>query len=107
MAAHPNELDARRIMKRLAQRQRYRYVTPRVVFIENGYQIVSPCCSRNVDARGGEIDIARLEYDADQLTWLLFRKNHRTLQWELSIRSEHLEGVLSVLNDDTKREFWQ
>ena len=107
MAAHPNELDARRIMKRLAQRQRYRYVTPRVVFVENGYQIVSPCCSRNVDAQGGEIDIARLEFDADRLMWLLFRKNHRTLQWELSIRTEHLEGVLSVLNDDTKREFWQ
>ena len=107
MAAHPNELDARRIMKRLAQRQRYRYVTPRVVFVENGYQIVSPCCSRNVDAHGGEIDIARLEFDAGQETWLLFRKNHLTRQWELSVRSESLEGVLLVLNDDTKREFWQ
>ena len=107
MAVHPNELDARRIMKRLAQRQRYRYVTPRVVFVENGYQIVSPCCSRKVDAQGGEIDIARLEYAQQEEMWLLFRKNHAAKSWELYMRAVRLDSVLTVLNDDVKREFWQ
>jgi hypothetical protein len=64
MAAHPNQLDHKRIERALSQRERYRYVTPQVIADdeEHGYRIESPCCSRNVEPAGGIIDIALLKY---------------------------------------------
>ncbi len=60
---HPNEFDLKRITRMLEHRVRYRYVTPVVQPIEEGYLVVSPCCSRNIDDSGGIIDIARIKYD--------------------------------------------
>ena len=57
---HPNELDLRRIARAIQGRERYRYVKPHVIAAEAGYLVRSPCCSRNVDPAGGEIDIALL-----------------------------------------------
>ena len=59
---HPNEVDRKRISKTLAERDRYKYVAPSVLPDVDGYLVRSPCCSRNVDPDGGEIDIARIEY---------------------------------------------
>ncbi len=107
MPAHPNELDMRRIEKLLDQRQRYRYVAPEVIAIAGGYQVISPCCSRNIDRDGGPIDIARLEFDAEAKVWRLYRKNHAAGQWELHLCLRELHAVVAQLNEDPERRFWQ
>jgi hypothetical protein len=60
MAAHPNELDRRRIERLLKRRKRYRYVSPTVEAVTSGYRVESPCCSRNIDREGGVVDVALL-----------------------------------------------
>ncbi len=106
-AAHPNELDLRRIAKLLEQRQRYRYVTPEVLPVSEGYLIVSPCCARNIDAEGGTVDIARLEYVADLGAWRLYQKDHVYDSWELHTHAADLQTAIAYLNQDPQRVFWQ
>jgi hypothetical protein len=107
MAPHPNEFDQRRIERALAQRVRYRYVAPRVVSVSCGYKVESPCCSRNVDAEGGIIDIALIEYDAGERLWCLSRKNRKAGEWLLVDVFGKLHELLAVLTEDASRKFWQ
>ena len=104
----PNELDRRRIARALASRQRYRYVSPTVAGITDGYVIRSPCCSRRVDPEGGVVDVAWLEYRAGQeRSWNLYGKSHETDQWLLHGSYPRLQDALAVLNQDPDRRFWQ
>ena len=106
-APHPNELDLRRITRLLAQRVRYRYVEPEVQAIIDGYLIVSPCCSRNIDAGGGTIDIAWLMYSAADGLWRLYHKDHAHNQWQLHSAATVLQVLIMQLNEDPSRVFWQ
>jgi hypothetical protein len=103
----PNELDYKRIERALVNRKRYRYVTPEVLKIENGYLITSPCCSHTIDPDGGEIDIAKLEYLEEQNYWRLFRKDHSTDQWVAYADYASLPPILAILKEDPSRSFWQ
>lgn len=107
LSAHPNDFDRRRIRRALKARRRYRYVSPTVAGVNGGYRIESPCCSRNIDADGGVIDVALLLYDADRATWQLFRKNHKTKTWEFHSTYDRLVELLDRLNVDPERTFWQ
>ncbi len=104
---HPNEFDLRRIRHMLEQRVRYRYVTPVVQPIPAGYLVVSPCCSRNIDTSGGIIDIARIEYDAAAEMWQLYHKDHQQAVWKLHSDAPTLQMLISCLNEDPSRVFWQ
>ena len=103
----PNEVDRRRIERALEERARYRYVTPQVLPVAGGYRVVSPCCSRNVDAEGGEIDIAWIEYQAGSGAWRLHCKDHPHGEWALHTEGLRLQDLLQVLNEDSERVFWQ
>jgi len=104
---HPNAVDRKRIEKSLLNRARYRYVTPRVVAVENGYQIVSPCCSRNIDKTGGEIDIALIEFNAARDRWRLSHRDHQAAAWIPYGEYSNLRELLAPLLEDSAREFWQ
>ena len=104
---HPNEFDLRRIARLLAQRVRYRYVEPEVQAIIGGYRVVSPCCSRNIDASGGTIDIARLEYAYQEGIWRLYHKDHQQGVWKLHSVAPILQMLITQLNEDPSRVFWQ
>ncbi len=104
---HPNDVDRKRIERALAQRQRYRYVSPYVRKEADGYRIESPCCSRNVDQDGGVIDIARLEYLGQGRSWLLYRRDHNLAQWLVEGEYGSLTAVLQKLNEDPQRIFWR
>jgi len=104
---HPNAVDCKRIEKSLASRARYRYVTPRVVAVENGYQIVSPCCSRNIDKTGGEIDIALIEFAAPRGAWWLYHRDHQAQSWVPYGEYSNLQALLAPLLKDSARKFWQ
>lgn len=106
-ARHPNEVDLRRIARALEQRARYRYVSPSVEPVAGGYRVVSPCCSRNIDADGGIIDIARLEFDEASGSWGLFHKDHQHDSWQLYANAGRLGELLTQLNEDPARVFWQ
>ena len=103
----PNELDLKRISRLLEKRSRYRYVSPRVEAIDDGYRILSPCCSRTVDSAGGEIDIARLAYDEDSRMWRLYSKDHARDEWLYYDGGRELDAVLMALLADPYRVFWQ
>lgn len=107
VAAHPNELDLKRIARALAARKRYRYVSPDVRAVTGGYLIQSPCCSRNIDADGGVIDIALLHHDAMGGTWKLFSKDHKRGTWEFHSVHQRLNTATDELNADPERMFWQ
>lgn len=104
-----------RIVRALPQRQRYKYVQPRVVPEGSGWKIVSPNCSRNIDPTGGEIEIAWLrpagadDADADVSVgdWLLYARLHAEARWQLKLRSPHLVELLERLCADPQREFWR
>lgn len=104
---HPNEFDHRRIERALANRERYRYVTPRVVSVAGGYRVESPCCSRNIDPEGGVIDVAWIAYDPGSQEWRLYNKDHAAGSWEIESNHERLIEVLEILLEDTDRKFWQ
>ena len=103
-AIQPNQVDRKRIERKLKNRARYRYVHPRIVPEDGGYRIESPCCSRNVDHDGGVIDIARLEYAAP--LWRLYRKDHPCNAWLLYAETATLMAALDILLPDTDRVFW-
>ena len=98
-------LDALRIQRALARRQRYKYVHPRVVSEGEGWKVVSPNCSRNVDPAGGEIDIAWLRPD-DAAGWQLHARSAEPGAWRLS-RQGPLHELLDLLCADPAREFWR
>ncbi len=105
-APHPNQIDQKRIERALANRERYRYVTPHVIpeQDERGYRIESPCCSRNVEPSGGTIDIALLKYLKPH--WLLYRKDHDYSTWVLHSVVGTIGEALEILLPDTDRVFW-
>ena len=98
-------LDRRRIEKSLKARTRYKYVHPRVLREGLGWKIVSPNCSRNIDADGGEIDIAWLVPQSGG--WLLFSRDHEQDCWRLRLQDNALFTLLAHLCADPEREFWQ
>jgi hypothetical protein len=100
------DLAQARIERAIAQRSRYRYVRPHVEAEGEGWKIVSPNCSRNIDKQGGEIDIAWLTPDGEG-GWLLFSRDHARQSWDLRTRSRRLSDVLDRLVVDREREFWQ
>lgn len=100
------DLAQARIERAIAQRSRYRYVHPRVEAEGEGWKIVSPNCSRNIDKQGGDIDIAWLTPDGEG-GWLLFARDHARRGWDLRARSRRLSDVLDRLVVDSEREFWQ
>jgi hypothetical protein len=106
-ARHPNDVDRKRIERALQGRARYRYVTPAVRPADNGYRIESPCCSRNIDADGGTIDIARIVFLAVQGVWQLYRRDHARQTWDYYAEYATLAALLNELNHDTCRAFWQ
>lgn len=106
-AAHPNEFDLKRIERALQARVRYRYVNPSVEAVAGGYRIEAPCCSRNIDPEGGIIDIALMLYDADTRAWRLYYKNHARAAWELANTHARLHDLLTQVNEDPDRQFWQ
>ncbi|MGI9211646.1 MAG: DUF3024 domain-containing protein [Methylococcaceae bacterium] len=105
--SQPNELDFHRIKLGLERRKRYRYVQPEIRCIADGYQIVSACCSRNIDPDGGTIDIARLVYQDYSAVWELYRKDHESGLWILHGEYLGLPRMLEILNEDFDRRFWQ
>ena len=104
---HPNEMDLARITRALAGRARYRYVSPRVLPVEDGYRIRSACCSRSIDPEGGEIDVALLRWDEARRAWSLQRKDHATDLWIEDSRFTRLPDLVARLNADPARQFWQ
>ncbi|NPU69884.1 DUF3024 domain-containing protein [Bradyrhizobium sp. 83012] len=107
LPAHPNELDRRRIERALKSRKRYRYVEPLVVPVAEGYQVRSPCCSRNIDKDGGVIDVALLRHDPAKTMWKLFWRDHAKGNWELHSVHQRLTAAVDELNADPERIFWQ
>lgn len=107
LVRHPNELDLRRIERAIRSRERYRYVTPSVLPETDGYLIRSPCCSRNVDPEGGEIDVALLCWNETPPGWSLHRKDHGTGDWITDSEFSRLSDLLARLNADPDRLFWQ
>lgn len=103
---HPNEVDCKRIAKTLAARERYKYVAPTVLPVEEGYLVRSPCCSRTVDPEGGEIDIARIEYQSGDF-WRLYQKDDEKQRWRAHSEYLSLTALLARLIADPKREFWR
>jgi hypothetical protein len=106
VGTQPNEFDRYRVVRLLRQRVRYRYVEPEVQAVNGGYQIVSPCCSRNIHADGGIIDIARLEYALEENVWRAYCKNHALNQWKLYSEAPMLQDLLIQINEDPSRVFW-
>jgi hypothetical protein len=104
---HPNDLDRRRIERTLEQRKRYRYVSPSVFAVTDGYRIESPCCSRNIDPEGGVVDVALIIFDAEHEAWQLFNKDHEKNAWAYHSNYERLVDLLQFLNVDAERKFWQ
>jgi len=107
VARHPNELDLRRIIRAVAQRDRYRYVRPSVLPADHGYLIRSECCSRNIDPDGGVIDVALLRWSEEESCWTLHRKDHAAADWVPDSQFSRLPELFDRLNRDVDRIFWQ
>jgi len=101
----PGELVRRRILRELERRSRYRYVRPEVSWHDGGWQVCSPCCSRNVDADGGVIDIARLENPEPDL-WRLYARDHVLGRWLWQASAARIEELLALGVEDVHRVFW-
>lgn len=106
LCPHPNAVDRLRIEKLLAGRSRYKYVAATVTPCTDGYLVRSPCCSRTVDPQGGEIDIARIEYQSGDF-WRLYRKDDVRQCWRAHAEFHSLSSLLDVLIADVNREFWR
>ncbi|MBI5259858.1 MAG: hypothetical protein HY855_25385 [Burkholderiales bacterium] len=98
-------LDAVRILQALAQRERYKYVMPRIEPEGEGWKVISPNCSRNIDAAGGEIPIAWLQPGAGGL-WTLHARDHAAGRWVAKAVGLTLGEALARLCADSGREFW-
>lgn len=98
-----------RIVRALATRERYRYVKPRVERLDDGgrpgWKIVSPNCSRTVDAGGGEIDIAWFVQRADG-RWQLRARDHAQGHWRTALDGVALQDALARVCEDPQREYW-
>ena len=99
-------LDRARIARALARRQRYKYVRPRVEREGLGWKVVSPNCSRSVDATGGEIAIAWLVPGSNG-QWLLHARDHDQACWVLKASGLRLDEPLGRPRAAPKREFRQ
>lgn len=99
------DLTLARIERALAQRSRYRYVHPQVRREGEGYAVRSPNCSRNIDAAGGEIDIAWL-LPANEGGWLLHARDHAGNRWRIEFAGLSLDEALLRLCQDPRRIFW-
>ncbi|QXE07222.1 hypothetical protein BJG93_35930 [Paraburkholderia sprentiae WSM5005] len=104
-AGRPLDLTQRQIEQALRERTRYRYVQPRVLRDGQGFRVESPCCSRNVDANGGMIDIAWLTRDEDGM-WHLSARDHASHRWMPQQESTDLAELLDTLCIDRERVFW-
>lgn len=104
---HPNDVDRKRIERALRERKRYRYVEPSVLPDTDGYRITSPCCSRNIDAAGGIINIAFVQFVQGHNSWRLYHMDHTANRWVLFAELARLRDLLQQLNEDTRRIFWQ
>jgi len=94
-----------RIERALARRERYRYVQPRVEPEGQGWKVVSPNCSRNIDPEGRDIDIAWLEPATDGL-WLLHARDHAGNCWRLEGEGLTLTEALQRICADPLRVYW-
>lgn len=99
------DLIQHRLARALRSRVRYRYVQPCVLHEGSGYRIQSPCCSRNVDPKGGMIDIAWLEQH-DGNRWCLWARDHARHTWVACLQDAPLDALLDVLCQDSQRQFW-
>lgn len=95
-----------RIRRALHDRVRYRYVQPQVLAEGAGWKVVSPCCSRRIDAQGGIIDIAWFEPRADG-GWRLHAREHARNRWREVTQADDITPLLVRLCSDPLREFWQ
>ncbi len=100
-------LDAARITAALESRQRYRYVTPRVERANEGkgWRIVSPNCSRNIHADGGDIDIAWFE-PLPAARWLVHARDHQANAWRAVCGTGSLAAALAIVCADEERFYW-
>lgn len=98
-------LDRLRIERALAGRARYRYVKPQVLAEGSGWKIVSPNCSRSIDAAGGTIAIAWFEPVAGGL-WRLHARDHSHAAWVAKAEGVTLPDALAQVLADTLHEFW-
>lgn len=103
--------DRVRIEVALEQRERYKYVRPRVEAEGAGWKVVSPNCSRNIDRSGGDIPIAWLlplptQADGQPGGWLLHRRHHAQGVWTPCLHTATLPEALERLVIDPQREFW-
>lgn len=103
MRAVVADLDHRRVVRALRARARYRYVRPQVRRQDDGFVVRSPCCSRNVDAAGGVIEIAWIERTGTG--WRLHRRDHATQHW-IVVGDGPLPHLLERLRVDPARLFW-
>jgi hypothetical protein len=92
------------IVDALRERARYRYVQPVVVRAARGWRVVSPCCSRNVDADGGVIDIAWFEPTGRG--WRLHARDHARGGWVAHAEAPQLADLFDALCRDPARVFW-
>ncbi|CAB3671153.1 DUF3024 domain-containing protein [Paraburkholderia rhynchosiae] len=104
-AGRPFDLTQRQIEQALRERTRYRYVVPRVLRDGQGFRVESPCCSHNVDANGGLIDIAWLTRDEDGM-WHLSARDHASHRWMPQHESTNLAELLDTLCIDRECVFW-
>lgn len=104
-AGSVHDLTRWRIERALRQRERYRYVQPRVQLVKDGWLVTSPCCSRNVDPTGGEISIAWLQRTADG-GWAIYACDHHRGEWVLHAEHPRLQPLLQALCTDAGRTFW-
>jgi len=93
------------IERALKDRVRYRYVRPKVLHDGESFRIEAPCCSRNVDAQGGTIDIALLTPTGDG-TWSLRVRDHAAACWLLYAEKLSLSQALETVCVDAERRFW-
>lgn len=99
------DLDLARIRRAVDARVRYRYVKPRIVRGGEGWMVLSPNCSRNIDAAGGEIPIAWL-HPAERGLWLLHARDHAAGSWIRYGDPMPLALALERLRLDRDRLFW-
>ena len=99
------DLARARIERALAGRARYRYVHPRVEREGQGWTIVSPNCSRQIDRAGGDIGIAWLVPTNEGL-WLLHARDHANACWRLEGAGLSLAQALQQICEDPLRVYW-